>query len=143
MPTIEEVAKTLDFDPVNLERESLKFFLQKELRNVEVEIYKIGNKHGVRSVLELDEKLKRGEIREEEMLDDFMELEFLETRKEKILTVLEKLPTFPKHFHNGSQERVKESQISDDPMKAIRQFMEFIQERIFKANQQTLDEEEI
>lgn len=54
-----------------------------------------------------------------------------------------KLPTFPKHFHNGSQEEVKESQISDDPMKAIRQFMEFIQERIFKANQQTLDEEEI
>jgi len=91
MPTIEEVAKTLDFDPVNLERESLKFFLQKELRNVEVEIYKIGNKHGVRSVLELDEKLKRGEIREEEMLDDFMELEFLETRKEKILKVLEKV----------------------------------------------------
>jgi len=54
-----------------------------------------------------------------------------------------KLPTFPKHFHNGSQEGVKESQISDDPMKASRQFMEFIQERIFKANQQTLDEEEI
>ena len=91
MPTIEEVAKTLDFDPVNLERESLKFFLQKELRNVEVEIYKIGNKPGVRSVLELDKKLKRGEIREEEMLDDFMELEFLETRKEKILKVLEKV----------------------------------------------------
>jgi len=91
MPTIEEVAKTLDFDPVNLKRESLKFFLQKELRNVEVEIYKIGNKHGVRSVLELDEKLKRGEIREEEMLDDFMEFEFLETRKEKILKVLEKV----------------------------------------------------
>ena len=91
MPTIEEVAKTLDFDPVNLKRESLKFFLQKELRAVEVEIYKIGNKHGVRSVLELDEKLKRGEIREEEMLDDFMEFEFLETRKEKILKVLEKV----------------------------------------------------
>ena len=91
MPTIEEVAKTLDFDPVNLERESLKFFLQKELRNVEVEIYRIGNKHGVRSILELDERLKRGEIREEEMLDDFIELEFLETRKEKILKVLEKV----------------------------------------------------
>ena len=91
MPTIEEVAKTLNLDPVKLERESLEFFLQKELRNTEVEIYKIGNKHGVRSVLELDEKLKRGEIREEEMLNDFMELEFLETKKEKILKVLEKV----------------------------------------------------
>ena len=91
MPTIVEVAKTLNLDPVKLERESLEFFLQKELRNTEVDIYKIGNKHGVRSVLELDEKLKRGEIREEEMLNDFMELEFLETKKEKILKVLEKV----------------------------------------------------
>ncbi len=91
MQTIEEVAKTLNLDPVKLERESLEFFLQKELRNVEVEIYKIGNKHGVRSILELDEKLKRGEIREEEMLDDFMELEFLEAKKEKILKVLKKV----------------------------------------------------
>ena len=54
---------------------------------MEAEIYRIGNKHGVKSVLELDEKLKKGKIKikEEEMLDDFMELEFLETKKEKIL----------------------------------------------------------
>ena len=35
MQTIEEVAKTLDLDPVKLERESLKFFLQKELARKE------------------------------------------------------------------------------------------------------------
>jgi len=91
MQTIEEIAKTLDLDPVELERESLKSFLGKELRNTEVEIYKIGNKHGVKSVLELDERLKRGEIKEEDMLEDFMELEFLETRREKILKALEKV----------------------------------------------------
>jgi len=91
MQTIEEIAKTLDLDPVELERESLKSFLGKELRNIEVEIYKIGNKHGVKSVLELDERLKRGEIKEEDILEDFMELEFLETRREKILKALEKV----------------------------------------------------
>ena len=91
MQTIEEIAKTLDLDPVELERESLKSFLGKELRNTEVEIYKIGNKHGVKSVLELDERLKRGEIKEEDMLEDFMELEFLETKREKILKALEKV----------------------------------------------------
>ena len=93
MHTIAEIAKTLDLDPVELERESLKSFLGKELRNTEVEIYKIGNKHGVKSVLELDERLKRGEIKEEDMLEDFMELEFLETRREKVLKALEKVPT--------------------------------------------------
>ena len=91
MQTIEEIAKTLDIDPVELEKESLRCFLQKEIRNLEVEIYRIGNKHGVKSVLELDEKLKKGEIKEEEMLDDFMELEFLETKREKLLKALEKV----------------------------------------------------
>ena len=91
MQATEEIAKTLDLDPVELERESLKSFLGKELRNTEVEIYKIGNKHGVKSVLELDERLKRGEIKEEDILEDFMELEFLETRREKILKALEKV----------------------------------------------------
>jgi len=91
MLTIEEIAKTLDLDPIELEKKSLRFFLEKELRNTEVEIYKIGNKHGVESVLKLDEKLKRGEIKEEDMLEDFMEFEFLEKRKEKILKALEKV----------------------------------------------------
>ena len=91
MQTIEEIAKTLDIDLVELEKESLRCFLQKEIRNLEVEIYRIGNKHGVKSVLELDEKLKKGEIKEEEMLDDFMELEFLETKREKLLKALEKV----------------------------------------------------
>lgn len=45
-----------------------------------------------------------------------------------------KLSTFPKHFHDGFQERVKKSQISNDPVKAIHQFMDFIQKRIFKVN---------
>jgi len=91
MQTIEEIAKTLDIDPAELEKKSLKFFLEKELRNTEIEIYKIANKHGVRSVLDLDEKLKRGDIKEEDMLEDFMELEFLETRRDKILEALKKL----------------------------------------------------
>jgi len=65
--------------------------LEKELRSIEVEIYRIGNKHGVKSVMELDEKLRKGEIKEEEMLDDFMELEFLETKREKVLKALEKV----------------------------------------------------
>ena len=43
-----------------------------------------------------------------------------------------KLSTFPKHFHDGFQEKVKESQISNDPIKAIHEFMDFIQRRIPK-----------
>jgi hypothetical protein len=34
--------------------------------------------------------------------------------------------TFPKHFHNGSEENVIESNISDNPEKAIREFLKFV-----------------
>ena len=33
--------------------------------------------------------------------------------------------TYPKHFHNGSQDAVNESHIEDDPFTALRQFMDF------------------
>jgi hypothetical protein len=36
-----------------------------------------------------------------------------------------KVSTFPKHFHNGSQDAVEESRIDDDPLIALRQFMDF------------------
>jgi len=91
MQIIKKIAKTLDINPAELEKESLKFFLEKELKNVEVEIYRLANRHGVKSVLELDEKLKRGEIKEEEILDDFEELEFFEIKKEKLLEALQKI----------------------------------------------------
>ena len=35
-------------------------------------------------------------------------------------------------FHDEFQEKVKESQISNDPIKAIHEFMDFIQRRIPK-----------
>jgi len=35
--------------------------------------------------------------------------------------------TFPKHFHNGSEDNVIESTISDDPLLALQQFLDFIQ----------------
>jgi len=36
------------------------------------------------------------------------------------------ISTFPKHFHNGSQNKVQESKISDDPATGTRGFMDFI-----------------
>ena len=36
------------------------------------------------------------------------------------------IPTFPKHFHNGSQNQVQESRINDNPILGIREFMDFV-----------------
>lgn len=41
--------------------------------------------------------------------------------------------TFPKHFHDGSQTQVTRSGIDDDPLKGLRQFMDFVRRRIMGA----------
>lgn len=40
------------------------------------------------------------------------------------------IATFPKHFHNGAEERLEESYISSDPATAIRQFLSFVQKQL-------------
>jgi len=51
----------------------------------------------------------------------------------------EKVKTFPKHFHNGLEEDVIESYISDDPEEAIRDFLNFIRGKILKKNDLGID----
>ena len=34
--------------------------------------------------------------------------------------------TFPKHFHNGSQNQVQDSRINDNPLSGIHEFMDFL-----------------
>ncbi len=34
--------------------------------------------------------------------------------------------TFPKHFHSGHQHQVQESQITDEPVSGVREFMDFV-----------------
>ena len=40
------------------------------------------------------------------------------------------VPTFPKHFHNGSQTHVEKSLIHNDPIMGVRQFMDFVRKTL-------------
>ena len=42
--------------------------------------------------------------------------------------------TYPKHFHNGSQDAVEESHIDDSPCVGLRQFMEFVRSQLAKTS---------
>ena len=39
------------------------------------------------------------------------------------------IPTFPKHFHDGSEANVVESHLNDAPEEALREFLTFIRNR--------------
>ena len=91
MKVFKEAAKALNMEPEELERQSVRSFMERELTNIEAEIFKISAKHGVTSVLDLDKKLKRGEVTEEDMLDDFTDFDFLESRKNELIKMLAKI----------------------------------------------------
>ncbi len=40
------------------------------------------------------------------------------------------ISTFPKHFHDGSEEDVQPSMISDSPEEALRIFLSFVQDKL-------------
>lgn len=42
----------------------------------------------------------------------------------------EKIKTFPKHFHHGSEDNVDESDIADNPEVAIKNFLKFVRENL-------------
>jgi hypothetical protein len=43
------------------------------------------------------------------------------------------LATHPKHFHNGSEDAIAESHISDDPPVALREFLGFVQQKLAES----------
>ena len=91
MEIIEQVTNDLSISKEILARSSLRTFLDKELANTEAEMYKISARHGIKSVLEFDALLKKGKILEEDIIDDFTELDYLESRRDKLLKALEKI----------------------------------------------------
>ncbi|NIM18508.1 MAG: hypothetical protein GTO45_41545 [Candidatus Aminicenantes bacterium] len=42
------------------------------------------------------------------------------------------IKTFPKHCHNGTEQNVSESYISDEPEKAVREFLKIVREKLLK-----------
>jgi hypothetical protein len=91
MEILEEAANVLKIDREILARNSLRVFLNKELSDTEAEMFKIATRHGIESVREFDELLKGGKVKEEDIIDDFMEFDYLEARRDELLRVIEKL----------------------------------------------------
>ena len=91
MTVIELVAKELQMSPKELEKESLRSYLEKRLLKVESEIFRLAKKFGVSSVFELDKKLKDGRVREKDAFEEYFALDHLESERDKIRALLKKL----------------------------------------------------
>jgi len=85
---INDLAEKLNISADEIIRESLKIFLERKLRELKVEIFRIRSKYGISSVEEFEELYKRGEIEEKNTWQDLQRLDHLEFKKEEIEKIL-------------------------------------------------------
>lgn len=85
---LDALAEKLNLSKEEMLRESLKFFLERKLREIKTEIFKIRTKYGVSSVEEFEELYKKGKIEEKDTWQELQRLDHLEFKKDELEKVL-------------------------------------------------------
>ncbi len=87
----ERIALRLRLSPQDLERESLRLFLQHQLRRIESQLLSLAYKYGVHTVTELDALVQSGQVHEAEAFEDYFEFDHLEAERDLLLESLKEL----------------------------------------------------
>ena len=85
-----EVAEALGVSIKDLKRQSLKVFLEKELRSLRVEVLSICQKYDVTSWEEMNELIIEDKIEEGKILADFQRVDHLTAKVKRLQTLLER-----------------------------------------------------
>lgn len=89
MLSIQQIAREFKIDSNELIQKSVKLYLQQQLTKIEAELFQYCKKYGVKTVFEMDERLKDGSLRENDIIDDFFTFDHLEHERERIMSLLE------------------------------------------------------
>ena len=87
----EAIATKLDISPEELERESLRLFLENRLRLVESQLLELGRRYGVKTVGDLDDLISEGKVHEAQAFEDLFEFDYLEDERDRLMESLEEL----------------------------------------------------
>ena len=88
MQYIDAVAEKLNLSRAEMIRESIIFYLEKKIRELKTDIFKIRTKYGVSSIEEFEKKYREGEIEEKDSWQEFQKLDHLEFKKEELENAL-------------------------------------------------------
>lgn len=89
--TLEILAKEFSLSKDTIVKEGLRIFLERKLREIKTEIFRITGKYKISSIEEFDELYKRGEIEEKDSLSDYQKLDHLEFKRDEIEKLLQTL----------------------------------------------------
>ena len=88
MQTVQTISAEFHLSEETIIQESLKVFLEKKLREIKTDIFKIYGKYRVTSVDALESLFESGTIEELDALDDYHKLDHLEFKRDEISRIL-------------------------------------------------------
>lgn len=91
MKELDDLAEKLNLSKDEMLRESLKIFLERKLREIKTEIFKIRTKYGISSVEEFEGLYRTGKIEEKDTWQELQHLDHLEFKKDELEKVLRTL----------------------------------------------------
>ena len=89
--TLEIIAKEFSLSKDVVIQEGLKIFLERKLREIKTEIFRITGKYKISSVKEFEELYKKGEIEEKASWNDYQKLDHLEFKRDELEKLLHDL----------------------------------------------------
>lgn len=91
MQTLQTISAEFHLSQEAVIQESLKIFLEKKLREIKTEIFKIYGKYRVTSVEAMESCFENGTLEEKDALDDYHKLDHLEFKRDEINKILQEL----------------------------------------------------
>jgi hypothetical protein len=91
MQTVENIAKNLNIDSNELVHHGIRSYLREQLKSVDIEIYTLSKKYGVKDIHTFLEKIEEGSISEDIAYDDFFLFDNLSAKRESIVKSLDEL----------------------------------------------------
>jgi hypothetical protein len=88
---LEQVAQHFAMTPLQVQQESLRLYLERKLRLVESELFTLAQRYGVKSIAEMDAVIQAGQFHEAETFEDYFRLDYLESERDTLHTLLEQL----------------------------------------------------
>ncbi len=82
--TIKYLADKFKIPKSDLENEASEILLLSEIRRIEGEIYSITEKHGVKTLSQMDKMIKSGKLTEKQIGEDFFKLDYLIEKKKEV-----------------------------------------------------------
>ncbi len=87
--TLEVLSRELSLSEDEIIKEGVKIFLERKLREIKSEIFRITGKYKIASAEEFDHLYKTGQVDEKDSLTDYQKLDHLEFKKEEIERLLQ------------------------------------------------------